>query len=173
MVSHKYSFESIAATASNLPETAKTIIKETGAQTEQFRKLVDDMHQMLTIGNEVVISVNKTLESIDNLVSRFDPIRKKNQGTEPIDIAEYRGAAKDFTETAREANLLIQSLDRLLTGQMEADRRPGLLEAIGKIGQESRDLIDYIFYRVTILCMLIIVSITLALLIYRYVSAKL
>ncbi|MGD8293362.1 MAG: hypothetical protein PVF37_16750 [Desulfobacterales bacterium] len=170
------SVESIAASASGLPETAKTIIKEAGAETEQFRNLTGDLQQMLTVGKEVIISANETLDSIDTLVSRFDPIREKKQGTEPIDIAAYRGAAKDFTETAREANLLIQSLDRMLiglTGQLEADRQPGLYEAVKTLGQESRAMIDYIFYRAIIFCLLVILGITIALLVYRYVSVRL
>jgi hypothetical protein len=149
---------------------------EAGAETEQFRKLVDDLQQMLTVGNEVIISANRTLDSIDTLVSRFDPIREKMQGTEPIDIAEYRAAAKDFTETARETNLLIQSLDRILIGltsQLEGNRQPGLYGAVGKLGQESRAMIDYMFYRAIIFCMLVIFAITIALLIYRYVYIRL
>ena len=50
------------------------------------------------------------LAESDSLVARFDPIREKKQGAKPIDIAEYRAAAKDFAETAHEANLLIQLL---------------------------------------------------------------
>ena len=170
------SIESVAATASKFPETAKNLIKEAGAESEQFRKLVDEVQQMLTVGNEVIVSANKTLDSLDTLVSRFEPIRETMQGTEPINIAEYRAAAKDFTETAREANLLIQSLDRMLIGltnQLEADRQPGLMEAVGKLGQETRDMVDYLFYRALVFCISVIFAITLAFLVYRYVTVRL
>jgi hypothetical protein len=85
-------------------------------------------------------------------------------------------SAKDFTETAREANLLIQSLDRMLiglTGQLEGNRQQGLCEAVGKLGQESRAMTDYMFYRAIILCLIFIIGIIIALLVYRYASARL
>ncbi|MBT8331925.1 MAG: hypothetical protein KJP06_06300, partial [Deltaproteobacteria bacterium] len=170
------SIEAVAATASKLPETATNLIKEAGAESEQFRKLVVEVQQMLTVGNELIAGANQTFASIDMLVSRFDPIREKKQGTEPINIAEYRDAAKDFTETAREANILIQSLDRLLTGmsdQMDATRQSGLLEAFEKLGKNGKELIDYLYYRALIFCLLMIIGITLALLLYRYASVKL
>ena len=170
------SIESVAATASKFPETAKNLIKEAGAESEQFRKLVDEVQQMLTVGNEVIISANKTLASIDALVSRFEPIRETIQGTKPINIAEHRAAAKDFSETAREADILIQSLDQLLTGksdQTEAPRRLGLLEAVGKLGKEGKEVFDYIYYRALIFCLSIIIGITLAFLFYRYAAVKL
>jgi hypothetical protein len=83
------------------------------AGTGSDRKLVDDLQQMQTVGNGVIIIANKALDSIDALVSRFSLFPEIEQGTEPIDIAEYRGTAKDFTETAGKANLPIQSLNWL------------------------------------------------------------
>ncbi|MBT8369904.1 MAG: hypothetical protein KJO34_03010 [Deltaproteobacteria bacterium] len=170
------SIEAVAATASKLPETAKNLIKEAGAESEQFRKLVVEVQQMLTVGNELIAGANQTLASIDMLVSRFDPIREKKQGTEPINVAEYRAAAKEFTGTAREANILIQSLDQLLTGvsdQMDATQQSRLLEAFGKLGKNGKELIDYLYYRALIFFLIIIIGITLALLLYRYASIKL
>ena len=89
-----------------------------------------------------------------------------------IYIAEYRAAAADFTETARQANLLIHSLDQLLTNQQSAKRLPEFTAAIGKIGQEVKGFADYVFYRALILCVAVIFSILLAFLIYRVVSVK-
>ena len=166
------SFELVAESASRLPETAKNIIKEAGAESEQFRKLVEEMQQMLTVGNELIFNTKKTLELIDSLVARFDPIREKKQGAKPIDIGEYRDAAKEFTETAHEINLMIQSLDLLLANQIESNQRLGLLDAVGKIGQEGEDFIDHIFYRAITFLMLLLLGIILASLIYRYVSIK-
>ena len=128
---------------------------------------------MLTVGNEVIFNTKKTLESIDSLVARFDPIREKQQGAKPIDIDEYRDAAKEFAVTARKTNLMIQSLDKLLANQIESNQRPGLLDAVGTIGQEGEDLIDHIFYRAITFSMLLLIGIILAVLIYRYVSIKL
>ena len=167
------SFELFAETTSKLPETAENLIKAMGSESEQFRKLVDEVHQMLAVGNEAISNANEALVSIDALVARFDPIREKKQGAEPIDINEYRDAAKEFAATAHEINLMIQSLDQLLESQMESNQRPRLLDAVDAIEQEGEDLIDHIFYRALTFSILLLISIILAVLIYRYVSMKL
>ena len=166
------SLEQFAQTAAQFPDTAETLIKKLGDESEEFRKLVAEVQQALIVGNEMMVLINQTMQTIDSMVARFDPIREQRQGTEPIDISEYREAAADFTETARQINLLIQSLDQLLTNQQTANRLPELTAAVGKIGQDVKGFADYVFYRALVLCMAIVFCILLAFLIYRVVSVK-
>lgn len=166
------SLEQFAKTAAEFPDTAETLIKKLGDDSEEFRKLVAEVQQTLIVGNEMMVLINQTMQTVDSLVARFDPIREQRQGAEPIDISEYRGAAADFTETARQINLLIQSLDQLLTNQQTADRLPELTAAVGRIGQDVKGFAGYVFYRALVLCMAIVFCILLAFLIYRTVSVK-
>ena len=166
------SLEQFAKTASEFPTTAETLIKQLGDESEQFRKLTEEVRQTMIVGNEMVTHINQTIATVDSLVARFDPIREKQQGAEPIDIEAYREAASDFTETARQVNLLIQSLDRLLTNQQVAERLPHLKEAIGSIDQEVKSHTEYILNRTFFYSIAIVIIILLACLIYRYVSVK-
>jgi len=167
------SVEKVAETAAKLPETAQNLIQGLADESDQFRKLFEEAQQTLTVGNEMISLVNKTLDTIDSLVERFDPLREKSQGAEPIDIAEYREAAEVFTETARQLNLLAQSLDQLLAGPHLANRLSQLIAAVGQIKQESKGLIDHIFYRTILLFIVILIGIFFGALLYRYISIKL
>ena len=164
--------EQFAQTASDFPDTAETLIKKLGDESVQFQKLIEEVGQTLTVGNEMITLINQTITTIDSLVTRFDPIREQQQGTEPIDISEYRQVAVDFTETARQVNAVIQSLDQLLTNQQVAERLPKLIEAVGIIDAEVKGFTNYLFYRILFLCIAVVIAILFACLAYRYVSVK-
>ena len=166
------SLEQFAETASQFPDNAETLVKKLGDESERFAKLVEEVKQTLVVSNEMIVLINQTIETVDSLVTRFDPIREKQQGTEPIDIADYRAAAVDFTETARQLNFVIQSLDQILSNQQSAARLDELTDAIGKVSEELTGFTDNLFYRAMVLCITLVFSILLALLIYRVVSVK-
>jgi len=154
-----------------LPEMTKYVFKEFETESERFRGLLDELRQTLVVGDELVTEVNSTIKSVDSLVSRFDPNRR-DVGKKPIDIQEYREAAKDFTETGHQFRILLESIDHFLSSPDKEMRLTYIVEAVGKIEAQGKRLIDYIYYRTIILVIIIIIGSFIAILAYRIISKK-
>ena len=163
--------EQLAQTASQLPEMTKYVFKEFETESERFRGLLDELRQTLVVGDELVTEVNSTIRSVDSLVSRFDPIRS-DVGKKPIDIQEYREAAKDFTETGHQFKILLESIDHFLSNPDKNKRLSYIVEAVGKLEAQGERLINHIYYRTIILVIVIFIGSFITVLAYRIISKK-
>lgn len=163
--------EQLAQTASQLPEMTKYVFKEFETESERFRRLLDELQQTLVAGDKLVAEVNTTITSVDSLISRFDPIRR-DVGKKPIDIQQYREAAKDFTETGRQFRILLESIDHFLSSPDKKKRLTYIVEAVGKVEAQGERLINHIYYRTIILVIIIFIGSFITILAYRIISKK-
>jgi hypothetical protein len=120
-------------------------------------------------------SLNKTVQTTDQFISGFrrDPNAPRRSDRRPFEINDYRATAESTTETVRELNELTASLKELL-GSPDWDARTEqirLAAAEGEAGAER--LIDRLFLRSLIVVVTFVVTLLIALVLYRLVITRL
>jgi Spy/CpxP family protein refolding chaperone len=138
------------------------------AQESQMRELAVALRGTLEAGTATSDSLNATIRSLDALMKRF----QKPEGAEaepaapkkPFDIADYAAAAREFSETARELQVLIQTIDA---------GTPGLASLTQRATGDLKGVIDHLFWRLVVLVVIVIVLTVVALLAYRLITHRL
>ncbi len=132
-------------------------------QNEQIRGLAVELKGALEAGALTAQSLDQLVHSADALVARFErepaPSSPGESGR-PFDINEYTRAISELASTARELQALIRDADNLT---------PALAGRIGQLTGQARELIDFVFSRV----LLVILAILLAALAYRLIASRL
>ncbi len=143
-------------------------MREMAAQQQQMLALVSALRGALEAGTATSDSLQGTLRGIDTLLGRFD--KKGEEPTapatpaKPFDIADYANAAREFAATAKQLELLIVQLN---TGA------PQVGDLAQRTVTDMRALVDFAFWRLIMLGLLLIAAVWLAALTYRLVVRRL
>jgi hypothetical protein len=141
---------------------------EMAAQEQQMVALVNALRRALEAGTATSDSVQGTLRGIDTLLARFDKGDKVAEPTgapaKPFSIADYADAAREFAATARELESLVAQLNA---------GAPVVGDLAGRTVLEMRALVDFAFWRLVVLIIVLVGATLLAALAYRVISRKL
>ena len=143
----------------------------TSQQTE-LSALAREVQQTLETGGQMADSTTTTLETLQEVMTRFNP-DPSGQGAEPFSIREYTEAATQIHKTAEELVSLLQALDGL-AGSPHLPQASSQLKALTQHVQTStREAVDYVFQRALLLVLLCCGAALMTALVYRLLNAKL
>jgi hypothetical protein len=139
------------------------------AQESQMRDLAVALRGTLEAGTATSDSLNATIRSLDSLMKRFEKPEGERTAAEPatpkkpFDIADYAAAAREFAATARELQVLVQTID---TGTS------GLTGLAQHTTAQLNGVIDHLFWRLVLLVVIVIVATVAAALVYRLIAHR-
>jgi hypothetical protein len=143
-------------------------MREMAAQEQQMVALVNALRGALEAGTATSDSVQGTLRGIDTLLARFDKGDKVAEPTgapaKPFSIADYADAAREFAATAKELESLVAQLNAGV---------PQVGDLAGRAVLEMRALVDFAFWRLIVLIIVLVGASLLAALTYRVVARQL
>ena len=140
------------------------VVDALNSQQAQSRQLLTELRGALEAGTQTSDSIDGTIRSIDALMARFDkpaPAAGQAPSGKPFDIAEYTATAREFAGAARQLQALVVELDRS-TGGVE--------RLTGGLAVEAGSIVDHAFWRGVQLIVVLVASILVATLVYRYVT---
>jgi hypothetical protein len=149
-------------------ERAATIEQLSGvldSREGELKALLGELRTTLAAGTVTSDSLKGTITSFDQMMARFDkPASAQTAGAgRPFDITEY-------TETARELAAAARQLDVLIT---QVDNNAGALSTASEhASQRVQSLVDYTFWRLVQLGLVLVVAITFCMIGYRAVVRR-
>lgn len=163
-----------AEQAGNLASALPTVLaRERKATIEQFmtalseqqrqtRTLVVELRQALEAGTATSDSLNATIHSLDALVARFKGTqsspKQASPPARPFNIVVYTEAAREFANTTRELEGLIRTVD---------SSAPGVAAMSHGAFADARHLVNYAFWHIAALLVLLVVLLFSAAVAYR------
>jgi len=157
--------DSLIQTAADLAETARRvsltaealpgqisrereeILSAVEGQQEGLTQLAGETRMALDSGAEMAANVNQALQTLNDLLARFDTGEEEggDSGTadkeqEPFRIQDYTAAASEISAAARELTALIQSVDTTMGS-------PNLPLFASEVDDVTNEIVDHIFIR--------------------------
>jgi hypothetical protein len=142
-------------------------MQELGAQQQQMLALVTALKGALEAGTATSDSLQGTLRGLDDFLDRFkkegEAPAPSAEPKKPFDIADYATAAREFAATAKQLESLV--------AQLNAGVSP-----VGDLAtqtiEDMRSLVDYAFWRLIALFLVLVAAVLGAALAYRYASRR-
>jgi hypothetical protein len=136
-------------------------------EQQQTSALVVQLRQALEAGTAASDSLNITIHSLDALAARFKGTQSSPQpapsAAQPFNIAVYTDAARELANTARELQDLIRTANSSAPG-VSAISRGAFVDA--------QQLVNYAFWHVAALLVLLVVLLFSAAVAYRVLVAR-
>jgi ABC-type transporter Mla subunit MlaD len=142
-------------------------MQELAAQQQQMLALVTALKGALEAGTATSDSLQGTLRGLDDFLDRFkkegEAPAPSAEPKKPFDIADYATAAREFAATAKQLESLV--------AQLNAGVSP-----VGDLAtqtiEDMRSLVDYAFWRLIALFLVLVAAVLGAALAYRYASRR-
>jgi hypothetical protein len=142
-------------------------MQELAAQQQQMLALVTALKGALEAGTATSDSLQGTLRGLDDFLDRF---QKKGEAPapsaepkKPFDIADYATAAREFAVTAKQLESLV--------AQLNAGVSP-VSELAAKTVDDMRSLVNFAFWRLIALFLVLVAAVLAAALVYRFTSRR-
>jgi hypothetical protein len=166
-------FSHVAAQLPALLSTEREkLLSAVKEQEPGLRVLTKEVQHTLATGGQMADSTNRALQTLQELVARFNS-GATNPGAEPFRIQAYTTAAAQVQATTTEFVVLLQAPQGLADsphlGQISSQ-----FSALTQHAQTSgREIVDYAFQRALLLVVLGCVMVLATALVYRMLSTKL
>ena len=142
-------------------------MQELAAQQQHMLALVSELKGALEAGTATSDSVRGTLRGLDTLFDRF---QKKDTAPAPatqprkrFEIADYANAAREFAATAKQLESLVLQLNA---------GAPQVSDLVQRTVSDMRALVDFTFWRLVVLVLVLIAGVFAATLAYRFVGRR-
>jgi hypothetical protein len=142
-------------------------MQELAAQQQQMLALVTALKGAMEAGTATSDSLQGTLRGLDDFLDRF---QKKGEAPapsaepkKPFDIADYATAAREFAVTAKQLESLV--------AQLNAGVSP-VSELAAKTVDDMRSLVNFAFWRLIALFLVLVAAVLAAALVYRFTSRR-
>ena len=166
-------FSQVAAQLPTMLSTERE--KLLGAVKEQepeLRVFARDIQQTLAAGGQMVDSTNKTLQTLQEVMARFN-FGRPDPSAEPFRIREYTDAAVQIHAIATELVVLFRALDGL-AGSPHLERVSSEFSVLTQRAQSSgKELVDYSCQRALLLVVLGCGAVLVTALVYRVLTVRL
>lgn len=163
----------IRETAERLPtqisEERQNLMRDLESQEKTIRNVVGDIREMVKEGNDLISLVNETTKTVDYTAERIDTMIRTPSGGRPFDIMNYYNTVSAASDTVKQANSLVYSVDNLLASPNWEKQIPMVLELTDGLASEGKGVITYAF--VLGIALIIIFSLAMLFLI-RYAARQ-
>ena len=148
------------------------VMMQLRTQQTQVRALVQDLRAMLEAGTVTSDSLNRTIGSLDLLVGRFKPAsvpatpgidRSPTGSARPTAIAQYTEAFQELSNTTRELQQLLVSLD---------ERSGAVSQVVHSASEDATRLVQRLIFLVILLALALATIVVGAILVLRRVPRR-
>jgi hypothetical protein len=168
--------ESVARTAEGLPALAdrereaaiRQVLDAMEAQEGRARALLAEMHRTLDAGTGAANAVHGALRALDGILAATSaPSPPGTPPSKPFDVNDYTRALEQLGRSATQVEALLRSVDR------DAPRVASLIGDAGREASErGRALVDLAFQRAVAVVLLLVGSVLVAALAYRWAANR-
>lgn len=145
----------------------QAVVRDLASEEERLRKLLGDAREFLTVGKDLASQVDATVTKVDTLAARFGPSpAKADEGR--FHIEDYGAATRELSGAAGNLRELVTSINQLLASPTWDRRLPQMMETVDRLESDVERSLNHVF----LLGAALIVVFFVALLAYRYASAK-
>jgi len=166
------SADRIAATTEKLPERVskerEELVKALEGQEKALSPMVREVRQTVDAGTKMSESLNVTLKTFDELMSRLNE-PGKGPPPEPFRIQDYTKAAAQAEATSKQLTAALATLDRILASGDIKTLSDQVAPAVERAEGGAKDVLDFAFRK----AVLLVLAILAAALIYRIVTRRL
>jgi len=145
------------------------LMDEFEAQEPRIRSVLADSRETMKTASQVLVLMNETLETVDELRSNFvgaDEVAESGAPSTPFDIRDYRTTAEALERLASQLNVVLRGANDLLSSTKWEQRVPELLDAMNKAQLEGERLMNQAFFRGLYLIVISLVGLFLVLIGY-------
>jgi hypothetical protein len=154
-----------------LSEQRERLLADLGAEDGELRPALRDFRDTLEIARELAAVLGETIRDGDVLVARMlegDPEAR------PFDILEWQATLAEGAATAREIQMALQSIERILGSAGSEGQLDPIIEAANALEEEVVDeVIDRAFLRGVALIVVFFIVLTLYRLLMRRLAPDL
>lgn len=146
------------------------LMDEFEAQEPRIRSVLADSRETMKTASQVLVLMNETLETVDELRSNFvgaDEVSKSGAPSIPFDINDYRTTAEALERLALQLDAVLDGANDLLSSTEWEQRVPELLDAMSKAQLEGERLMNHAFFRGLYLIAISLVGLFLVLIGYN------
>ena len=120
-------------------------MRDLESQEKTIRNVLGDIRQTMSEGNDLMSLVNETTKSVDTVSARIDSMLRTPSTGRPFDIMDYYNTVMLASDTVKQTNSLLASVDELLASPNWEKRMPVVLKLADGIESEGEELVTHAF----------------------------
>lgn len=128
-----------------ISEERKNLMRDLESQEKTIRNVLGDIRQTMSEGNDLISLVNETTKSVDTVSTRIDSMLSTPETGRPFDIMDYHNTVLLASDTVKQANSLLASVDELLASPNWEKRMPVVLKLADGLESEGEELVTHAF----------------------------
>jgi hypothetical protein len=164
--------EAIERLPAEITEERKRLIKDLESQEGLVRNVLADIRQTMREGNDLLARVDETTKTVDSTATRIDSILRTPGSGRPFDIMDYQNTVLAASNAFKQANSLVDTMDRLLASPDYEQYKPMLIRVVEGVESEAEKVISHAFGHGVALILIFFIALFLTLVGYRYVSKR-
>jgi hypothetical protein len=149
----------------------ENIFAEIDEREDSLKELLNQIRETLVVGESLSGHVTETITTVDLLVTRLG-LDKPRRSEEGFRIEDYQATLVEATVTAAEINKVLQSLERLLTVNLDKQGAPPVTWALQELEQHLERWIWLEFVALAGLVLFTAIVVVVSSLAYRRLQAK-
>jgi hypothetical protein len=135
--------ERLATVAEQLPDHIATERRNLILDLESQEKALS---QTMREAKELIALVNETTHTVDTVSLRIDKmLSAPGEGRRPFDIMDYYNTVSAASDTVKQVNSALDSVDELLASPNWDERMPVVLKLTDAVGSEGEEFMTHVF----------------------------
>ena len=161
--------ETVERLPAQISDERKNIMRDLGSQEKSIQNVVTDIRETMKEGNDLISSVNETTKTVDTVFARIYTMLRTPATGRPFDIMDYHNTMVVVSDALKQANLVLDSMDELLTSADWEQRMPVLLRLADRVESKGEELVTQIFIYGVALILIFFLALFLTMVAYQRV----
>ncbi len=137
--------ETVERLPAQVSEERKRLMQELESKEGLVRSVLADIRQTMSEGNDLTSLVNETTKSVDTVSTRIDSMLHTPETGRPFDIMDYYNTVLLVSDSAKQANSLLTSMEELLASPNWEKRMPVVLKLADGVESEGEEFVTHAF----------------------------
>ncbi|MEO6709899.1 MAG: hypothetical protein ABI054_12580, partial [Planctomycetota bacterium] len=165
--------EAIDQLFAGIAEQRTAIVKDLDQGQDKLQVTLKDFRETVEATDKLSASLKTTAAAIGSVAERLmPPPGEASAQPESHKLAEFQAAAAETGAAADRLTVLAGKVEQLLDPKSLDQRTAALQTAVGDARQSAKDVIDFAFWRLLILILVLPVAIMLAIASYRWLTRR-
>jgi len=166
--------EAIDQFFAGIAEQRAAIVKDLDEGQDKLQVTLKDFRETVEATDKLSATLTTTAAAIGAVAERVMPPPGEASAPQPEShkLAEFQAAAAETGAAAERLTVLAGKIDQLLDPQSLDQRTAALQAAVGDARQSAKDVIDFAFWRLLILILVLPAAIVLAIASYRWLTRR-
>ena len=137
--------ETVERLPAQISEERKNLMRDLESQEKTFRNVIGDLREMMKDGEDLISLVNETTKTVDTVSARIDSLLSAPKTGRPFDIMDYHNTVLLASDTVKQANSLLASVEGLLTSPDWQKQMPVALKLADGVESKGEELVTHAF----------------------------